>query len=1658
MKKLIGLVLAVISMAAARAVTGGSGEGYDPSNPPDPQVGYRLVVNASPAEGGRVSPDKPAYRQPGEAIFCYARPEMGYSFRAWMVGEDVISTSTDIYYNMPEENVTLTAWFEKEEYNPANPGDPAGDGYGHRVNVYVTPSSAGWVSNSSFELREGEEAYLYAYPYNGFRFSCWKQDGKIVSTERALLVKMGQSNMDYTAQFVYDPASPANPGANLWNPMTGEVVIDDFTPGSLWSTIAGLVGYDDLWRVTSLTVIGEISPWDFSLNGMENIVSADFSRTSGATYVPNWAFENHHSLTKIILPSSITEIYSYAFYNCPALSELICYATLPPTADEYSFYGVPSGMVVRVYTGSIELYKAARGWKDFFITNIDDESVVLMVELPDDAADGHYRNAALLLSNLSTGQSQKLVITANRVAYQFGNLIPDMKYSLYALSPDGEVIGRHLEFVVPKEGMVYKFESLISLHDVTLSVTSEDGKDLTSGTTIRWYDASGALLGSGATLASQTLGRELEYECTLSRDLGVEYSLPARAKWTVSEGSNNIILKLARLTTVPVEGKVTDALTGEGIPNAYVNVSQTLNGQYSVSSNTTTDATGTYKANVYDAPGSITVGSAEYVDKTAEYKNLAEAKNVASMALDLLSGAEIRLSLLARDNMPKGSTDNAFKDFEDYANVEFKVRNLTGNIDLDYRMRYPRIILLGEVKDGDRIAITATPAKKYNPETVETVISDGKGDVKITFTANGDLKASYEASDASEVMAIVYDVHGRLYKKETYSSKKVSFKNLPASEYTLVTMAAGRFYSGAATLAELTEAPLTAGEDYLIDKVKVEDGYITSVTNGNVPSYDESLFYYTGGETSVSVNKKNVVVGSIVTVRSKVDFLPQYADKIEKVNIIFSIPEGCEYVDNSLILGGNGANFSTVGDGVISVEVPVKDASPRFCIIPRKSGEYRPSAVIEFEYEGKMIRQPIGSMLFTASDFTLSAPEKTSIPTITVTGITLSMSEVKVYDNDMLMGSTRSLPNGDWRFKFNLFNPGDYSEHHIYAVITTPDGVKYTTSTAKTIYDKYFVELTDIDMVYGGMMADFNYIEATTSPSSYSYVPGNGMFTFKAVFREGQAENVKELDFIILLSDGSTRRVAGKYLTTTSTWTCALLFDDVNRLPVNVMAVYVEERDAENASLSSMTFDNLTFRCPDIIPIIDPSGYVYEAVESNRVEGVMATIYYRELVEDMYGDVVYREEKWDAESYAQENPIFTDEEGMYRWDVPQGEWQVRFEKNGYDNVSTEWLPVPPPQLDINVSMVSMVAPEVKSVAAYTSAIEIEFDKYMETATLNSGNIYVTVGGETVEGTLSLLDAEEGEGGEYATIVRFETETPFDGEAVTLMVSSNVRSYAGVRMQGSFVQEFDVEPEISEIIVPESITGYVGKESHVSVTFEPAEAAVGKTLVISLDSPILSVDRTAVVGENGVADVMFSGDLPGEALLTFSLEEHHGLKAQTRVILEVADKPAEKPVASIESGTRVEAGTTVELTSATEGATIWYTTDGTSPEGSATRMQYTEPIVIDRDMLVSAVAVAEGYIMSDIAYFEYTVSDDSGVADAVADGFRIVADKDGALRVAGIGNATCRVGVYTQNGVAIKLFGAIGENTPIDLGDVVPGVYIVRAEKDGVVRTMKFRKI
>ena len=400
------------------------------------------------------------------------------------------------------------------------------------------------------------------------------------------------------------------------------------------------------------------------------------------------------------------------------------------------------------------------------------------------------------------------------------------------------------------------------------------------------------------------------------------------------------------------------------------------------------------------------------------------------------------------------------------------------------------------------------------------------------------------------------------------------------------------------------------------------------------------------------------------------------------------------------------------------------------------------------------------------------------------------------------------------------------------------------------------------------------------------------------------------------------------------------------------------------------------FPLPEIEPIIDPSGYVYEAVSSNRLEGVTATCYYKETVEDMYGDLHENVVLWDAAEYAQENPLFTDENGMYRWDVPQGLWQVKFEKEGYQTTYSEWLPVPPPQLEVNIAMTQDRQPEVKAAVAYEDGLEVEFDKYMQPETMTTENIFATKDGVTVEGSIVMKNEEQayGDGSEsYVSRVRFVPTTPFiTGDKVTLTVSRRVKSYAGIQMETDYSQQFDIVKEVKEIASDSLLRVPYTGERELRVSVLPFDAAVGRTLRAKSSSEMIAVvTPEAVLDENGQATLRVSGELPGSAVITFTVD---GVDATATTTVKVAadyyDVVTPAPTASRISGTEVYKGTEITLTCEDTDAVIYYTTDGSCPCDEQNRKEYTEPIVVDADMTLKAVAISDGKEESDVAEFTY----------------------------------------------------------------------------------------
>jgi hypothetical protein len=203
--------------------------------------------------------------------------------------------------------------------------------------------------------------------------------------------------------------------------------------------------------------------------------------------------------------------------------------------------------------------------------------------------------------------------------------------------------------------------------------------------------------------------------------------------------------------------------------------------------------------------------------------------------------------------------------------------------------------------------------------------------------------------------------------------------------------------------------------------------------------------------------------------------------------------------------------------------------------------------------------------------------------------------------------------------------------------------------------------------------------------------------------------------------------------------------------------------------------------------IWDPSGYVYEGIPDNRLEGVTATAMEQNPVTQEWT-------VWDAEWYGQKNPLKTNQQGRYAWDVPAGRWKVRYEKDGYVTGYSNELDVPPPQLDVNVPLVSYLPPEVSAIRAEAggSQIRIYFTKPIVAESLQNGSIIITDNnGADVTGAVYAKNPVTEGGKVLSMVVEFIPDQLMAADDYKVTVDGQIASYAGVALGADFEQNITI---------------------------------------------------------------------------------------------------------------------------------------------------------------------------------------------------------------------------------------------------------------------------
>ena len=2047
---------------------------------------YRLQTKVTPEGAGTVYPDEETCAE-GHSVDLSTYGNQGFVFKGWYDGDSLLSTSSSFSYTMLARDVVLTARYEFDPDAPADP-DPTTTEYFFKV--LARPVEAGSFNVDNSRQTGGSSIHLYAYIKEGFVFRHWENEkGRILSTNQDFNYVMPNSNTTIYGVFDYDPLPPGNPGKNAWNSTTGEVIVDDFTPGRLGNAIYDAIDGSNRGDVTSITVSGEMSDYDFGFtNDYDNCTLLDLSRVTGITEIPSWAFDNT-ALEKVLLPDGIEQIGNRAFSGCQRLSSLTLCSMTPPALGEDVFRGVPEGLLVYVPTAAMDRYTSDEAWQDFTILPLEGNVRSLTVTLPETAGLADYAKMTLKLTNVDNGQTSSYTTTGKR-SYTFSGIPVQTRWTVTMSNQRGDEFGRIENVIVGDEDAAVTFPSLKKAGNVLLTVLTPDGEDVTDKATVSWYSLEGTFLAEGPRLNSVPSGEELLYSLRLTGDLRYRYQEQQRIKVVADV---QLSTTLQPIPTVTVTGCVKSEY---GIVSgADVTLTQWANGQYSRTATTKTAQDGTFTFTAIDDSSKLVVSSPRFRDVVIQRARFGADTDLGTLTMDRVTG----IVVVADTRTQAIGSETTFPTVTGSIGYSLYNKSLDRQVE-DMVVQGRNIIIPSEAKAGDRLTLTVTELSgNYLPASADFTIADNDtARVRLIMQELGGIESSFEQSANTENEVLLYDSDGNLHGHADYSAKKAAFAHLSAGTYTLVAIGKNQQRGYQLRLGDLAKTGMKEGADYVQAQVAVADGETLAQNFATIPLFDETLFNYTSSDSYVQVNKLSVATGQYVTLSCRAYFKEQYDSAIDNINIIVDLPENCQLIDNSLIVG-NAASPYTVEEGRVIVPLTREQRSERIrlCVVPTAGGTYRLSTSVLFDYEGERT-QPLGSVYFQTSSMTISVPSSTCQKSVLVSGKAPRQASVEVFDNGTLVAQTEALKNGQWKVNCPLTDVYNLSEHRISAKIHEANGLVLQTESKTVTYDRDAVEPLDVTMTfYNAWMKKnisvfYNLKAGVASPSSYSFYHATPI-TFVANLSNNDPSAVNSVYIHVYTSDEGVTSLKASYDTNLNRWVAvqefapgylpvsvsvsvdynsSLAFDqeyadavadsvtadinqfriqgmsieelykeleseinkglpDRNRIQTLVEAIIKQENELygysdispstdvslrvdsassyeevleilselsdnnfpddyqstadielpaielekglyspaikvhlpnqvskgtdiltvlqdiymdgfgsqwnfredelgvitmysskgatitidlrgsavvpegssedeafyekyaqnltdymynlnnwnnkensnekideaicqnlsnyhyalralySNSNVSQsrayqmgqrrismawikdfrwgklkdavkdrwnavkddviksideykewnniidkidkncagsdeserlkerarrMRFEQTRQNClaiggkvffrsievvgkavvgvglgegiggpikyllknplysisciivggtawwigdytgacldnylkngreeyerkmrdirqdmewdccpnrkcddddddpdpdpeppiPPVQPILDPSGFVYEGVLSNRLEGVTATVFYKAQTEDMYGDIQETVEKWNAEDYGQVNPQITDQEGKYAWDVPQGQWQVKFEKEGYETAYSEWLPVPPPQLDINIAMKQNVQPTVKTARAYEEAVEIEFDKYMMPRHLTADNITVMQNGAAVAGTVELLNEEianEGGNESFASKVRFNAAKPFTGQEVTLTVSNRVRSYADISMQDDFTQTLTVEREVRQILADSLMAVPYGKSTKLEVRVMPASASRGKMLAINNTSTmILGVESTQVViGDDGKAVITVSGQLPGTAALNFSVEGSDKT-ASTIASVEQTDYPlVASPTANIASGTVVEKGTAILLSCQSEGATIYYTLDGSCPcNDTPSRKKYDgNPIVINENMTIKAIAVAADMTESDIAEFTYLV-EGTGIDD-VANSTSVeitpipVRER---LNVTAGGKIIRSVTVTSTNGVLVRSSYKTATKVTLDVRNIPAGAYIVTVSTGQGVFSRKILKV
>ena len=2052
-------------------------DGYDPTNPPDPvwpeddgTTTYTVTLEAIPTGAGKFSSDN-FQSVAGRSTSVYAYDHDNCYFQCWKDAEGNVLTTEHTYrFTMPAQNVTYYAVYS---YNPDSPVNPELI-QSFMLSLQCEPTVAASFNFTQKKLAEGGTQSVTAYGNSGFCFKAWVDaKGDTVSKSISFNYLMPSHASTLTALFDYAPDAPANPGTNLWDAATGEMIVDLFTTGYLRSAMQSLTGTtgEATSAVRSLTVDGRMNSSDFNfINYYPSIHYVDLSRVDGITEIPSRAWRNYTELAEVELPEGINSIGYEAFSGCTTLEYIDCYAPVPPKLGSDVFKDVDAGLVVFVPESSVDIYRAAEGWKEFTISPLRSKYCTLEVTAPD-APNATY----ISLVNAKSGRTYRYH-TADRTFFSFPGLIRNTVYNVYFTSESGKVQLKTDLITIDEDLVTLTTNPVPQLYPLQVRIrngrTSDNYTDLVD---FVWTDAEGNVIEmegwheneSGYLVSKPMILPDESPVClhVTPTNRGLNWHEPfdtiVELKYPFDKVDLIDYFLSKQRTYVTLKARFVDAATGlnftpetiqiksyseygDGSPREVSYYKKIVKASEYLSIDFT-DRLGGVETIIIPGYKPFTIHTGDWVKDIGltsySPKKAIIQKDIVFEPEDQRwtihpsitrvwnsDDAESHTSSVTT-KLPDRWVYTLYNKTTDTTITDFYVDQTSGDILVTGGMSTGDEVLVGLKKDYLGVEYSTI---WYTADTGTTVTLAGtEADVELTLYRKADLKTRYLVSDNAEVVSLLYDSDGHYIATadlSTFNPQDINLSkdgdvsinkkdndnshtwNVTPGTYTIITMGYSDFFAGISDFKQFKALGLEEGVDYVKNVVTLTDNTNREVRVVTVPFFDETKFYYTGENTSFKVNRSNTTVGNYLTFTARLDLRDDVKGRVKDVTLVLPVTDGLQLVDGSFLVGGQ--LIGGIGDGLIHFDSETSSVylgsdytditKPiKFCVIPQQYGNYAMTPYIQFELDGRQVRQPIGTAEFTANALTFWTPQYVATPEVHLDGNAPRLSTVQIYDGNTYVGTATTNAAGYWSADVALAAASNLSIHDMWASIETEDGSTYTTTHRSVEYNIDAIMPKTIEMSFFNPLVNrtievlFDLERVKTNVHSYMFAPGvefvftadltnnspdrvhavdirvyttngewivlpatyipnlerwvaHGKFTSSSMPIGVRAEvdadmeptldlkyleeydmrfhasddpsepeipvtqlppvriedtdgtqwniyQVNEEDYeapvdyavgadtlivpnnygtyftVVYQGDGSTtiydgsngqvmcyevlndtaqggltksrriplridewsneqlreriskfddalallnasplasrQRLIDAYLKAVDTAIYARTFTDevhvkqalqaealsrilkylishwdyvsdalhnINLMKsyayygiqdcdewqqlcdrilpcdglddpqarslqwlsqrqmrihgmrynycfsqielltkaVNDLGTVLDDADCvaneatlmvkiesvcstvrkaaeyvtslflqnkadsrirmriamrEKNALTNCKYDvtenlqdkwDFSLPYPVVEPIIDPSGYVYEGVSTNRLEGVTATAYYRHRYEDMYGDLQEDIVLWDAEQYGQENPLLTDAEGQYQWDVPQGTWQVKFEKEGYETTYSAWLPVPPPQLDVNIPMKQVSQPEVLRARAFEKTadadggVEITFDRYMIPATLTSDAIFikgVKDGKETLVTDLAITyptleTAIDGSDESYTTKVFAATDQLALYDEAYIIVGNTVESYASIPMAHTYQQKLDVEKRLESIAAEPSLTIAMGEATKVKVAALPTEAAAGRKVRVTTQSQkvislgVDSLDTIVVtLDSDGQAEFTLNGMVFGSTALDYEIIDE-SLTALTaiNVVSAAMLEPVKEPTASRMTGTAVFRGQTVTLDCETEGAQIYYTLDGTCPCESPTRRLYTSPIAINDAMTLNIMAVGVNGVESAVRQYTYSIRQ-ANVGLNLAEGWNWVShDLAAPLPVDDIKSLVYKVQTQTEEVINDPVIGFTGHISEILASEAV----------------------